>query len=202
MSSLNSKFLQLAIISIWVSLFISGCSQPKYISSKWNSEEYKQVENVPAYDYQYDKDNKLFYMASHSRNNLFIHLKTNEETVQTKLLMFGFTVWIETTAKNKKQMGIRYPIARNDRKQVMATGLNRSGDVKGDFQENQNAILNQLNEIELIGFEGSRSIIHLSETNDKDIRRTIKFSGNGDMLYINLLYQWNESKLIPQMKII
>lgn len=183
MSILNSRFLQLVYISLWVSLFISGCSQPKYISSKWNSEEYKQVENIPVFDYKYDRDNKLFYMVSNDRNNLYIHLETNEETVQTKLLMFGFTVWIDTTARNKKQMGIRYPLARSDRKQIMATGHNRSSDVKGNFHENKNKIINQVNEIELIGFEGPRSILHLSATNDRDIRGNIKFSENGDMLY-------------------
>src|SRR5690554_2575052 len=75
--------------------FFTGCSQPKYITSAWNSKEHKQVENIPVTGYQYDREGKLFYRITNDSNNLYIHLNAIDETTQAKLLMFGFTVWVD-----------------------------------------------------------------------------------------------------------
>jgi hypothetical protein len=164
-------------------IFFTGCSQPKYITSAWNSKEQKQVENIPVTSYQYDRESKLLYRITNDSNNLYIHLNAIDETTQTKLLMFGFTVWIDTTAKNKKQMGVKYPIASNQRNQSVETKINRSGDFKKTSKENKISLINQLNEIELIGFEGKESITHLYARNENDIRGDIKLDENGILQY-------------------
>jgi len=175
--------IQLFIASLIISFYISGCSQPKYITSEWNIEEHKQVENIPVTSYQYDRESKIFYRITNDNNNLYIHLNAIDETTQTKVLMFGFTVWIDTTARNKNQMGIKYPLARNERKQSMETKINRSGDFRRTNQENRTSLINQLNEIELIGFEDKKNIIHLYAKNENDIRGEIKLGENGALHY-------------------
>ncbi|WP_346863147.1 hypothetical protein [uncultured Draconibacterium sp.] len=164
-------------------IFFTACSQPKYISSEWNSDEHKQVENIPVTSYQYDREDKLFYRITNDSNNLYIYLNAFEETTQTKILMFGFTVWIDTTARNKKQMGIKYPLVRNERKQSMETKINSSGDFKRTNQENRTSLINQLNEIELIAFEGKKSTSHLYAGNENDIRGNIELGENSALLY-------------------
>jgi hypothetical protein len=165
------------------SIFISGCSQPKYISSRWAGGETSKTEINLVDDYQYDRESKLFYRITNDRNYLYIHLNAFDESTQAKLLMFGFTVWVDSTANNKKLLGIRYPLPRNERKTNPATGLSRSGDFRSTNQENRTSLINQLNEIELIGFEGKKSTSLLFAQNEKDIRGDIAFGENGALQY-------------------
>lgn len=182
-SLLRSRYFQLFIALLFVIFFISSCSQPKYISSVWAGGETPKNEINLVDDYRYDRESKLFYRITNDRNNLYIHLNTIDETTQAKLLMFGFTVWIDSTANNKKLLGIRYPLSRNERKPYPTTGLSRSGDFLRNNQENRTSLINQLNEIELIGFEGKKSTSLLFAQNEKDIRGDIAFGENGALLY-------------------
>jgi len=70
------------------SIFISGCSQPKYISSRWAGGETSKTEINLVDDYQYDRESKLFYRITNDRNYLYIHLNAFDESTQAKLLMF------------------------------------------------------------------------------------------------------------------
>jgi hypothetical protein len=161
----------------------TGCSQPKYISSGWAGGEIPKTEINLVDDYQYDRESKLFYRITNDRNNLYIHLNAMDESTQAKLLMFGFTVWVDSTANNKKLLGIRYPLSRNGRKTNPATGHSHSGDFRITNQENRTSPINQLNEIELIGFEGKKSTSLLFAQNEKDIRGDIAFGENGVLEY-------------------
>jgi hypothetical protein len=173
----------LLLTLVGCSIFFTGCSQPKYITSAWTSEEHKEVENILGTGFQYDRESKLFYRITNDSNNLYIHLNVIDENAQAKLLMFGFTVWIDTTARNKKQMGIKYPLARNERKQSGETKINRSGEFRRNNQENRTGLINHLNEIELIGFEGKKSTTHLYAGNENDIRGNVGHGKSGAMLY-------------------
>jgi len=57
----------------------------------------------------YEKNGFLVKMSNDS-NFLYIRLKTADRYVVQKITRFGFTVWVDTTGSNNKQIGIKCPV--------------------------------------------------------------------------------------------
>lgn len=57
----------------------------------------------------FDASSRLLYKVSNDANNLYIMAKISDEQMQRKVLMGGFTVFIDTTNHRKELFSITYP---------------------------------------------------------------------------------------------
>jgi len=101
------------ILLPFIALIIFGCSSSNHLHSKWQNEKYSNPITISRLDYQYNSDFKLFYLITNDRENLFVHLKVDDRIVQKRLLLNGFTIWVDTMAKAKKHLGIKYQVDQN-----------------------------------------------------------------------------------------
>lgn len=96
-------------------ILLSACGNKPIYTSKWNSDQI--VIDGTFLDWkseiEYDSKSKFLYNVSNDRSNLYICLKVTEPNVKNKIMMRGFTVWIDTTGKQKTVLGIKYPMGRN-----------------------------------------------------------------------------------------
>ena len=65
-----------------------------------------------------DKTSKLCYAVGHDDHNVYVALEVGDKLVQRKIMLFGLTLWIDTTGGKQKMKGVRFPIPfdnqRND----------------------------------------------------------------------------------------
>lgn len=61
-----------------------------------------------------DKKGKsdLYYSITNDSENLYVRLNTSNQSIQQKIHMNGLSIWIDTTGKKNKQLGIKCPINR------------------------------------------------------------------------------------------
>jgi len=88
--------------------------QPLVIDGKLD--EWKQ-------DATFDKSSKLFYAVTHDEENIYVGVMAKDDMVQRKILMFGLTLWIDTTGGKEQVKGVRYPIPSEERKQDKSRNL-------------------------------------------------------------------------------
>lgn len=106
---MNSKYF----IYIILLALLSACSSQKTISAKWQEEEVNSISDIPRTAYQYHTDNKLFYLFTNDDEFLYVNLKVDDQNIQKRLLMSGFTIWIDSSAKSDKYMGLKYQVDPN-----------------------------------------------------------------------------------------
>lgn len=170
-------------ISLIIAVALCGCSQQKYVTTKWEKRSYKVIESIPVLDYHYNTEGKLFYLVTIDSANLYVHLKIADESAQKKILMFGFQTWIDTTAKNKKQMSIKFPLPADERMGNMLLD-NETKRNRMDFEAYKNMTINQLMEIELLGFSGKNSSQFVSAITNNSVNGKIEMNESGDILYL------------------
>lgn len=171
------------LISIIIVLILTECSQQKYVTTKWEKQSYKAIDSIPVFDYYYDTEGKLFYMVTNDSSNLYVHLKIADESAQKKISRFGFQTWIDITAKNKKQMGVKFPLPANERMDNVPL-KNEGPKKRRNFDAYKNMANNQLMEIELVGFSDKNSSQFLSANNNNSVNGIIEINKSGDILYL------------------
>ncbi len=103
-------------IYLILSLLLLGCSNKPIHNSTWNSDEViidGTLSDLKK-ELTYDKKSKLLYALANDQANLLLCLKVTESAVANKILRRGLTVWIDTTGKQKKVLGIKYPMGRSE----------------------------------------------------------------------------------------
>lgn len=97
----------------------------------------------------------LSYSISNDQNNLYIRLNTSDQSIQRKIQMAGFTIWIDTTGKKKKNLGITCPINK------IPGNMDRNA--MRQIQKKTKWDKNQLLEAEFIGFNNNPEHFYISK---------------------------------------
>ena len=100
-----------------VFIMIMGCSNTvRNLSSSYQQEGMAVDSSLNEWGDQlnYDKRSELFYGVSHDDQHLYVALQAKDPMVQRKIMAFGLTLWLDTTARKQKQKGIRYPIPKKE----------------------------------------------------------------------------------------
>lgn len=126
----------------------------------------------------YDSKSKFFYQLANNEEYLYVHLVIKDETVQKKILAFGFTIHIDTTGKKKENTGIQFPFPD---KAIQPPRKPKNG--KDDFYIKKYEIIQEFTSAKLTGFEGKKSekIINIHEADGVDIK--MEFNNSGYLLY-------------------
>jgi hypothetical protein len=164
-------------------LTFNGYSQSKTMQSKWHSDKLNLDNPVSVDNYYYDSEQKVFYGISNNSENIVITMRIVDEAAKNKVLRSGITTWIDITAKNKKKLGVRFPLEQNQEEYPTAQ-RSRPDEKPGDnININPNEFVAKNSEIELIGFEGKNSRQILSAFNKEGVKGVLKYNDMGDLLY-------------------
>ena len=95
-------------------LFLAGCGNKPIYTSTWSSNEVVIDARLTDWksEMMYDKKSKILYNIGNDGSNILLCFKITEPGVKNKIMMRGLTVWIDSTGKQKKALGIQYPMAR------------------------------------------------------------------------------------------
>lgn len=156
-----------------LSFIMLSCSHPVY-TNLWQA---KPV-NVDGDDAEwaiplrfYDNTSKLQYTVTNDNSNLYLCIRATDEQSQAKIIRAGMQVWIDTTGKNKHQVGILYPIS-NPEKGAKPSTASHSMEKR----------LTELNDVQLTGFKASvaglTSVLDHSAVNLK-----MKMDNKGILIY-------------------
>jgi len=104
------KTLTSWMINVIVLLSFLSCSKKPIYQSR-HEETIRSATSFDLHNYDSLKisGNNAFYIGVFNDDRKYtIRLKIIDETVQKKMLFFGFTVWIDTTGKQKQKLGITF----------------------------------------------------------------------------------------------
>jgi hypothetical protein len=184
-------------IFLIISFFTTRCYCQNINTAKWWNENFNNsVMSLSLPDFLYNSDNKIFYIIGNDKDSLFICLKIPDEFQQAKILHGGITLWIDLKDKKHKELGIRFPVGKMPPKHF------KDNEQYLDVNERRNQLLERLNEIELIGFNGDKDRYIIPCDNPADIHASIDYDKNGYLFYklvipFNKLpaSTWNSDKL-------
>ncbi|MGB2769759.1 MAG: hypothetical protein WBC88_08555 [Candidatus Zixiibacteriota bacterium] len=151
MRRVNQWCLLLGSLALVASL--TGCKGSTSLSSSWRTVEIR-VDGVdsewssPLFHFE---DENVVIGLRNDADNLYVVLKGMDQKRQMQVMRAGFTVWLDATGKNKKTLGIRYPIG------MQAYGIPAVKSEPGtEFDEEQRKKLAEMmGEIEILGPEKS-----------------------------------------------
>lgn len=126
----------------------------------------------------YDKKSEFYYQLANNEEYLYAHLVITDETIQKKILAFGFTTWIDTTGKKKESLGIHFPCPD---KQKQPPG--RAERERDDFYIKKYEIIQEFSSARLTGFEGKKSEKTISTHEANGIDTKMDFNNNGHLIY-------------------
>ncbi len=171
---------------IFIILFFAhwSCSKSQDLKSRWHSNAYKQgMENIPALDYYYNNDCRVFYLISNDEKNLYINARFTEKSQQMMVLQSGLTIWIDTTGKTKTKLGVRYPLTPHDDFAGMKERSSRDYPGTEAYLEQPPPLPDIIQEIELLGFDGKKSSRIISANDSLYIHGNMVYNEYNDLLY-------------------
>ncbi len=145
--------LKIQYIIILIGLIGSGCSsyesayQSTPLTIDGSSSDWKATLDTK-------KSQDISYGVSNDSENLYLRLHIIDQAIQMKILTAGLTIWIDTTAKSKKELGINCPLQKAPPK------MDKNSMVS--MQDKPKWNKNQLLEAEFIGFEEADQVYFIS----------------------------------------
>ncbi|MFP4622018.1 MAG: hypothetical protein ACLFM7_11960 [Bacteroidales bacterium] len=111
---------RLLILMVSVLAGLTACHTVRNVSSPYRDKPVVIDGNLDEWeqDAKYDKSSKLHYSITHDEDNIYVGLMVKDDMVQKKILMFGLTMWIDTTGGKEQMKGLRYPIPSEERKEL------------------------------------------------------------------------------------
>lgn len=164
---------------------MAACSKPVITQSLWQNEKLKVKVNEEAWNdsLQFDGKSRMFYSLRNDNENLYISVRAIDDETQNKIMMLGMTIWIDTTGKGKKAMGIHYPLGllngnREEAKRYIPEHRRMSMAAKMGMK---NELLKHMIEMELPGFglNGKQTI----QTDDAHVNVSMSLDSQGFMNY-------------------
>lgn len=138
--------------------------------------EYQHMRN-------YINETKMTYSLSNDRKNLYLCLRTSDETMQKKIMRAGMEIWIDTTVREKKITGILFPLANGYKMKPEVTGLPLDGErQRPDFSIMKQKFLLGQTFMQLEGFRHvPNGLSHLE--NNSGIKVRINWDSTNAMVY-------------------
>jgi len=153
---------------------ISWQSNPVIIDGK--AVEYQHMRN-------YINETKMVYSLSNNSKNLYLCLKTSDEIMQRKIIRAGMEIWIDTTTKAKKQIGILYPLPNSHKMNLgeMQVPVNNERKMPDITKMKQMFTLEQTS-MQLVGFKHNISGLRHLEDNS-GIKVKLNWDSTNTMIY-------------------
>jgi hypothetical protein len=137
----------------------------------------KEINKNSLLVYNCNPENQVFYILSNDDTNLYINIRIPEGISQMKIIRFGLTIWIDADAKMHQSLGIKFPVG--------VTREQWAADRKRELTEDdkQLELVIEIQNIELIGFQGEGSRMIIPSDKQNNINGKIDFDINRNLIY-------------------
>jgi hypothetical protein len=141
--------------------------------SKWYASLEKETEEALINQMQLDAKSQFLFLISNDEQNLYIDLVVADRAAIQKIMRYGLTTWFNPEAKQKKALGVEFPVTSEGKEQPQ----NFARDKNADKKEMRMAMMASKNqEMTLIGFGEKK------EKQVIDPKIDTSFDGNVEML--------------------
>jgi hypothetical protein len=124
---------------------------------------------------------KILCFLSNDNNNLFVDMIIHDPVVQKKVLDIGMSIWIDPAGKEKKTIGVRFPIgAASVRRMLERKGERMTEEEVKIF--NKNSTLAMAYEIEINGF-GEVPAMSIPASGGEGFSASIRYNEDGELIY-------------------
>jgi len=131
----------------------------------------------------YDTETKLNYVVSNDKENLYICIRAADEKSQLKIMRAGMQIWIDTSGKKNKQVGISFPLSAKTR-------TNEDGESHTEFKKGEKPnvdkwhkkIVDESNEMFLTGFKPPLNGL-TARQNTSGLNVSVNWDANNIMIY-------------------
>jgi hypothetical protein len=134
----------------------------------------------------YNEEKKLNFTLANDKDNIYIALRLNDRSEQTRLLNGGLTISIDTKGKKKEAFVLTYPVPdpNTDGKMGPAMAMRKpTGEVT---QADRDALvrerLTKLHNIKVTGFKDIEGDM-ITTTNTYGIKAAVDYDANGYLVY-------------------
>jgi len=135
-------------------------------------------------DFMYDKQGKLFYLITNTKDKLFVHIRANDETAQRKLINNGFTIEIKSGDRKKERLQVEYPLPKKERRQPIIILADKSPKERNNFNLVKSQVVRQINRMRITDLADKKSAVLFPADNQSDINGCMTIQENGDLHYL------------------
>jgi hypothetical protein len=173
------KILFKAVMGLIIQLILIPAAYPQksVYESRWQAGQSPKDGEEFVNKMQFENKSQFLFYISNDEKNLYICLITADQANIQKIMRYGLTTWFNADAKQKKGLGLQFPVPADELAGPPA--FKEGGKPGGDHKEGQGAggerkeMMNRMlagknKEMVLIGFSG------------KGIRDTIQLKTNPD----------------------
>lgn len=169
-------------IAISVIITAVSCSKPIY-NSVWQSKTVTADGNAKEWPVPlsfFDSNAKIEYTFSNDNQNVYACMKVANERVQRKIIAGGMEIWIDTTGKGKKQVGVSFPLPNPE----VGGGepSSETQDLRLDHAALKRKFFNEPKELLLTGFKSPQGGITSLEIKN-GITLSINWDSTNTMIY-------------------
>lgn len=133
----------------------------------------------------FNEEKKLNYTLANDKENLYVTMRLNDRSEQTRVLGAGLTLSIDTKGKKKGTFMLTFPMAEAGDKPNMAMMARKPGEenvTQEDRDQLLRARLTKLREIKVVGFKDIEGDV-ITTTNTYGIKAAINYDANGYLVY-------------------
>ena len=132
-------------------------------------------------DWNNDTKSKFLYDIANDADNLYVRVKATTNALQQKILMLGFTVYLNPDGGNKKgKLGLHYPLAKDLEEVKKEQG--GSADAPKSWVDMKKAMLTDDDMLELLGL-GKDPIITPKLGLNNGVQVVVTIDDFGDLIY-------------------
>jgi hypothetical protein len=171
------SIVTIVLITICASLFAQKSKVP---GMQWRDNPSAEMPATVSEFSSLDKGKILCYL-SNDDNNLFIDMIIPDPGVQKKILDIGLSIWIDPAGKEKKAMGVRFPIGAASVRSMLERKGERATEEEVKLYA-KNSALAMAYEIDITGF-GEGPALRVPASGGEGFSASIRYNDDGDLIY-------------------
>ena len=147
---------------------------------------------------RYDPASKLQYQVLNDSRMVYVRLKATDAATQGRIVREGLTVWLDTTGRNQRQFGVRFPLDGSRQPAPGPPPAEAPDATAADRQAARRAHIAQtlgaLREMELLNYKGSKEPTLTDAQSPLGVHAALAADAQEDLVYelavpLRLLYK-------------
>jgi len=132
----------------------------------------------------YNEDKKLYYSLANTKDTLYMAIRINDRSEQTRILYAGLTLSIDPKGRRKETFSVTFPLSTVRPETFAALQMQQdTGKLTDDARdEERKAKLTRLSQVKVTGFKDVESDM-ITTSNTYGFRNAIDYDKDGNMIY-------------------
>lgn len=132
----------------------------------------------------YNEDKKIYYSLANTKDTLYMAIRINDRSEQTRILYAGLTLSIDPKGRKKETFTVTFPLSTVRPETYVALQMQEdTGRLNEDARdEERKAKLTKLSQVKVTGFKDVESDM-ITTSNTYGFKNAIDFDKDGNMVY-------------------